>query len=554
MSNNSNSAIRVEMLSLKRIFKFLDEQIFAVPQIQREFVWNGKRAAKLFDSIYRGIPVGTVLIWDTDNSRRNMLRENWTILPPYDSTANKNLWYLIDGQQRVSVIHRCRQGDRPPESKVDFGRICFALSPYEDEEETFAYRSPVDRRYVSVTDLLKPNWNRKFRQLPSGKFSKLADCRERLLGYKIPFVFNSTNDVDRVRETFIRINSGGMRVKSADEMFARASLFKLRDLAKAARQNLKGFEDIDYSTILLGFEFASGGKDPGKTAIGSAIKRWDKKLRGKKIKLQDFNKFWRDYEEALKKAVNFLRENCKVQNTRFLPSESMLATLSFFYFRHGLQQTTRQRHELLKWFWATGICGRYSGLGYYKNMPEDLKFFERLAKDERSKFKFEQRVLKSDISKAVYTSTSATTGAFFCLLASLEPRTIKNGEKVPLGDLVVGWSDKKNDHHIFPKSLLRSKGFLHKEYNSVCNICFLTAEDNLFILKRKPSDYMRESKKESNPCFGTTMKSHLIPHDKESAIWTPNISTGYKLFRRQRLNMICRAFETKAGMKLFRED
>jgi hypothetical protein len=50
------------------------------------------------------------------------------------------------------------------------------------------------------------------------------------------------------------------------------------------------------------------------------------------------------------------------------------------------------------------------------------------------------------------------------------------------------------------------------------------------------------------------MKSHLIPHDKESAIWTPNISTGYKLFRRQRLNMICRAFETKAGMKLFRED
>ncbi len=41
-----------------RLYNYLDGGKFAVPKLQRAFVWNGNKAAKLLDSIYRGMPIG----------------------------------------------------------------------------------------------------------------------------------------------------------------------------------------------------------------------------------------------------------------------------------------------------------------------------------------------------------------------------------------------------------------------------------------------------------------------------------------------------------------
>jgi uncharacterized protein with ParB-like and HNH nuclease domain len=38
---------------------------YAIPRLQREFVWDGARAAKLMDSIYRRMPIGSLLVWET---------------------------------------------------------------------------------------------------------------------------------------------------------------------------------------------------------------------------------------------------------------------------------------------------------------------------------------------------------------------------------------------------------------------------------------------------------------------------------------------------------
>src|SRR5947209_16213103 len=101
--------IRIKMLTIRSLHQLLGRQVFAVPQLQREFVWNGKRAAKLLDSIYRRMPIGTMLIWDTDRNKQNLLREQLHILPAYDP-SNDELWYLIDGQQRLSVIWQSFSG------------------------------------------------------------------------------------------------------------------------------------------------------------------------------------------------------------------------------------------------------------------------------------------------------------------------------------------------------------------------------------------------------------------------------------------------------------
>jgi hypothetical protein len=54
--------------------------------------------------------------------------------------------------------------------------------------------------------------------------------------------------------------------------------------------------------------------------------------------------------------------------------------------------------------------------------------------------------------------------------------------------------------------------------------------------------------------FGKAMRSHLIPYKSTSSLWQPNIVRGYKTFRKDRILLIAKEFESLAGIKLFRKD
>ena len=50
---NTNE-IYVRDISVNHLFDWFDQRCLAVPEMQREFVWNAKRAVALLDSMYRG--------------------------------------------------------------------------------------------------------------------------------------------------------------------------------------------------------------------------------------------------------------------------------------------------------------------------------------------------------------------------------------------------------------------------------------------------------------------------------------------------------------------
>jgi uncharacterized protein with ParB-like and HNH nuclease domain len=39
-----------------------------LPEMQRRYVWTSTRVRDLLDSLYRGYPSGTILVWETDSS------------------------------------------------------------------------------------------------------------------------------------------------------------------------------------------------------------------------------------------------------------------------------------------------------------------------------------------------------------------------------------------------------------------------------------------------------------------------------------------------------
>ena len=67
---------------------------------------------------------------------------------------------------------------------------------------------------------------------------------------------------------------------------------------------------------------------------------------------------------------------------------------------------------------------------------------------------------------------------------------------------------------------------------------------------KRPASYLAAYVRQRH--FPRAMKSHLVPYMSGSGIWVKGVRNAYHQFRRERADLICKAFEDEAGMKLFR--
>jgi hypothetical protein len=549
---------RFELIRVQRLHRQLEDRVFAVPKVQREFVWNGTRAAALLDSIYRGMPIGSILVWETGRANCDLLRPSLNVLPHYDS-SNENIRYIIDGQQRLSVLYQAFTGDRKENSNgrsIDFSRLCFRIDGKngEDAPAWFTYRKPIVGQYISIADLLGHGWRRRLRMLNNAQFRRVEQCRERVMNYRVPVIVVESADLDEVRETFIRVNTQGMRISAADRAFARASEIDLRDKAHDLRAALPGsFRELPYTSVLLGFTFIDPDResDVGAKALERAVTRWERHIDGDPAARNQLLHQWGRYRTAFTKALDYLRANFSVLDIGFLPSTNMVATLAVFFYHHKAAPSSKRRSEICKWFWATGVGQRYSGRGYRQNILRDVEFFEKLVRTERTRFRFENLASPSDVQRTEYTQPAALARAFMCLLACQSPRYLNNGEPVPL-EAAAARANRRDQHHVFPKALLNANRFFHRDYNSLCNICLVVAEENQVIGAKSPRTYLAPFRRKQ--FFARAMKSHLLPHTAESALWFRGVKRAFRQFRKQRLRLICKALEEEAGIRLFRPE
>jgi len=547
---------KVQSYRVTDLWRFCRDCIFAIPEIQREFVWDRKRVANLFDSIWRQLPIGTLLIWETDSSRRHLLRTVQQALPAHRD-HNKHIWFIIDGQQRLAALYRAVEGGVVKNyngQEINFDQLCFVFDKRFDPCRFGFVRKPQNGLHVPVKEILLPNWRRHVRRMVNQqKFYEIEKFRDRLQKYSVPVVFVDTTDLGEVRETFLRINSGGLRISKADRAFSRAARLDMRRLVKELRAELThGFNEIDPVVIQASVAVMRGQKE----VSGSAIEKVLASLEEEEIKggtvSKEFSRSWRRIRNAIAKSVDYLCNEMKVINRSFLPSDNIIPVLSYFFYTNNLAQpTSRQRREIRKWFWGTGVAGRYSGRGYYQNIRKDLDFMRRLASNKQGTFFLSERMPKADVKTTDYSYPSSLTSSYLLMLCLRGPKYLENGSQIPLKE-TSSVSNRKDKHHIFPKALLRRYRFSTREVNSLCNLCFVVAEENQSIGNKRPSVYLRELKQPK--FFASVMKSHLIPYQRDSGLWDQNVRRGYKKFLAQRLDAICNAFEKEAGMQLFRRD
>jgi len=539
---------------LSRLANLVESGVFAVPQLQREFVWNARKSCDLLDSIYRNYPIGTLLVWKTNRRNEGQLRKTLHILPAYDA-SNRDIYFLVDGQQRLSVLWHFLRGEAHQVTNsdgktIDFGKVYFNIWA-EDGQPWFVYRARLADKdqagLASVVDILSPRWRQRLRAHGPRNFARVKECRERILAYEALVVFCETNELSEVRETFIRVNSLGMRISSADRAFARASSFDLRhDVRDALHRLQHGFDGLSRETVLQTISFALGGQDLGERAFDTMINRLENDERAR----TEYDRNWRHLREAFGQAADYFVHELGVPNLEFLPSEPMMVILALYFFHNGnVRPPVAAKRTLKSWFWATAVGERYSGRGYRTNIVSDAKFMVRLAGNAGIRPSFHVSTPRYVLKATEYSRPGPRSNAFFILLRRQRPRYLEDGSEIPLGE-ISSRRNRSDKHHIFPRALLLNAGIGAARFNSILNICYLVARENQRVGQRSPRYYLTDLPN-SKRAMRLAMRSHLLPDAPTSGLWSRSTKQGFNTFLDQRALLLIAAFEAEAGMKLF---
>ena len=547
--------------TVQTLHRHLRMRLFAVPKLQRSFVWDARRAAKLLDSIYHRMPIGSLFLWEMDRKSANLIRQSSRVLPPFDDHNNR-IWFVIDGQQRLSVLYQAFKGQKTENDagrEIEFDKLCFVVDPGDHDGAAVArvvYRKSRGRDLIPVCDILASDWRKRMPGRSKVFLRTISKCRDRLTGYALPVVIVRSATLDEIGEVFVRVNSQAMRIRSADRAAALMGKLDISDMARELRQTLRdaGFKLAAIDPILMGFNLVSEKLDkegdPPKLEV--MARRWSRAVERSQREVARFKRHWDRFKKAFLSATQYVRDHFPVYDESYLPSANMLATLSVYFYYHPGQPSGSHAKEIQKWFWATGVAKRYSGAGYHDHIVDDALLFRSLASGKSRHFAFKERLDPVvDIQMEQYNASSAVTRAFFCLLAGQRPKYLGNGDPVPLNAPVISPASAKHRHHIFPRAQLDAL-VSRKAYNSLCNVCFLVSADNIGIGKKLPRHYLAECRHRIPKRFKSVMQSHFIPAESRSGIWQHRVVHAFKQFRTERLKLICNAFEKRAGLKLFR--
>jgi uncharacterized protein with ParB-like and HNH nuclease domain len=88
----------MQQLSIPDILTKVAAGQIRIPKFQRGFVWEPDRVAYLMDSIYKGYPIGSLLLWRTGEQLKDERNLGPFELPTPE--ANFPIDYVLDGQQR----------------------------------------------------------------------------------------------------------------------------------------------------------------------------------------------------------------------------------------------------------------------------------------------------------------------------------------------------------------------------------------------------------------------------------------------------------------------
>ena len=510
----------------------------AIPEIQRPFVWDASKVRDLLDSLYKGYPVGYIIVWKNPDVRLK------------DGSTSSGKKVLIDGQQRVTALTASLLGKKVVNKEYKPVNIAIAFNP---RSETFEVSNPAirkDKAWISdIAPLMQGEISqykliRKYvKNNPKMHEDKLEPILKRLADISKKQIgmieLDADLDIETVTEIFIRINREGVTLSQADfamskiaanEEFGGNQMRKAIDyfchLAVAPEfynyieDNDKDFRKTDYFSAMRWLRnenedlYDPSYNDMLRVAYTSQFSRGKLAdlvglLSGRNFETRKFEneiaeKAFSDLHDGL---LNFMNETNFKRFLMILKSAGFVdsslvggqAPLNFAYIlflrlrKDGTAPDLIERY-VRRWFVLSLLTARYSG-SMETRFDQDIRQISEIGMAAHLE-NIESAVL-SDAFWEVGLVQSLTTSnsklpAFRTFLAS----QVKSNARGFLSKeiTVQNMLEHKGDvHHIFPKDYLKkASGLTRSQYNQVANLVYTQQEINIAIGNTPPNEYVTD--------------------------------------------------------------
>jgi len=335
MTHDAFRAPEVATYTVKRVVELAQKGKLRVPSFQRPLRWTPHDRQLLVDSIVRGYPIGTVLLWKKRGEAGPVRLGPLTFQGAEEAGA---LW-VVDGQQRIVTLVAASLLGQDEPSFPAFGL-------FVDLDERRVFNDAISRRnqarylpVVEAIDNVRLNQWVHEHGLAGDRLRAAFEIGDRLRSFEMPVITVETEDDAVLRVIFDRVNSGGKRLK-ADDIFSALHLAgtpseSLADLEREMEEQGRGkvSEAALHKSILAVLDI-----DPSRPL--------PRKLRepgGLSGKLPDV-------EKALSLALDFLVTDANIWRFELLPHALAFPILAKFFARHP-KPRERNRMLLVRWLW-----------------------------------------------------------------------------------------------------------------------------------------------------------------------------------------------------------
>lgn len=329
-----------------------------LPKFQRPFVWDKDDMLNLWDSIYNGYPIGSVLLWHSSEPLKSE-REIYGFSVQESPVELYPTNYLLDGQQRLTTVCGAlywdgNDLDSPWAIHFDLDTEKFVYPKNAGQANLF----PLNK-LLNTSDFIRQCM--KFESTSNPK--KYYEAAEMLLrsvkDYKVAVVKIGDVSLDEVAPIFERINSTGRKLTMVDLM--RAATWKDGfDLTQYIADYLEslaldGFRDIPESIVLRGVAAASG--------LG--INKAD--IDGlRNLDVAALRTSFDVSQKATIAALLFLKRELSLDDFSYLPYGIQLTYVAEF-FRLNASPTEDQIKVLREWVWTTAVTRYFGGASSGQN-------------------------------------------------------------------------------------------------------------------------------------------------------------------------------------------
>jgi hypothetical protein len=512
-------------LSIESAISGVSDGRIRIPDFQRGFVWDSERVAYFMDTLYKGYPFGTLLLWRTKQQLRTERKIGPFELPRKDPGLPVD--YVLDGQQRLTSVFGVFQTQIEGKQEDGWLPIYFDHSADEGAQESQFVALPEAKvdpdRHFPLNVLFSPS---KYRAATSNLDENLAlrldGVQKRFLQASLPVQSFETEDQAEVAIVFERVNRFGIALDALQLLTAWSwsEEFHLQeefsDLADEVAEF--GFEAIEQDPNLLLRCCAA-------VISGDASPRALMSLNGAVVRER-----FEEIKNGVQGAIDFVRKNLQVETLDNLPYPAALVPLTVLFATQGNKQvkiTSKVRNQILRWFWRSCFSRRFSS-GVLRNLKSDIAAMTSLRDGKKSTLgDFPAAVEPEFFTENGFIAGVVNTKTFVLLLAQQNPKSFVSGAPIDLGRVLRDYN-RNEFHHLYPRAYLRSD-FKSSAVNRLTNFVFLSKVDNTALGGVAPSEYRSHMPK----AVGNILKSALCP--------STLFDDDYEQFTKDRALMLAKA-------------